>query len=353
MNSELKMLSVVVPVYNVAPYLKDCLDSLENQTLKDIEFIIVNDGSTDGSDKICEKFTKDKPKFKLINKDNGGLMSAWMEGIKHVKGDYIGFVDSDDYVDKQMFEVMYTKAKEKNADIVMCDITNVFMDSKRLNKSPLEKGEYKEEKLKTIFSLVFPKINEPHITNSRCNKIYRKDLFIDNTIYCKSLSRLFEDRFIVPACMFSSKLFIYIDNPYYYYVQRGSSNHSMTSSKLYSRLKELYIVQTEMLKDKGLYEDYVTYLERANIDYIRLLINRNMNLKGNLKGKFITIKQILNDDEYKSTVLKYGQEITSKLGIFLKVSYKINNPYISLFLYEFMFFLIKLTGKKRNLTYGN
>lgn len=343
------MLSVIIPVYNVAPYLKDCLESLDNQTLNDIEFIIVNDGSTDGSDKICNEFIENKSKFKLIHKSNGGLMSAWMEGVKHISGDYIGFVDSDDYVDINMFNILYTEAKNKNADIVMCDRIDVYEDYQIIGKNPIEKGVYTKENLKTIRALIFPTINSSHITNARWNKIYRSDLFLANIKYCIDYSRFFEDRFIVPACMFSANSFIYIDKPLYFYRQRENSNHSKPSDGLYIALKLLSHTQKTMLTDKLLYEDYKTNWECANIDYIRLLINRNLNLKKNFKGKLLTLQQILNDPEYRSLIIKYKSELTSKLGLFLRISYRMNNPQMSLLLYEVMSFFIKIKIKVKSI----
>ncbi len=336
------MLSVIVPVYNVKPYLMHCLESLENQTLEDIEFIIVNDGSTDGSDVICQEFVDSKPKFKLIHKDNGGLMSAWMEGLNYVKGDYIGFVDSDDFIDNRMFEYMYETAKQKKADIIMCDRIDLYENYQVVGRSPIEKGEYTGDRLKIIRSLILPQINKNHITNARWNKIYSKDLFIDNTVYCKSLSRLVEDRFIVPACMFSATKFVYIDKPLYYYRHRYNSNHSMPSKHLYETLKMLYNIQKKMLINKGLYEEYKEYLERANIDYIRMLFQRNMGIKGNLSSKYKTIKQILSDKDYRLVVLKNRHILTTKLGYFLRASFRLNSTIISLLAYEILYFFVNL-----------
>ena len=114
--------SVIVPVYNVEKYIDKCLESLVNQTLKDIEIIIVNDGSTDNSIKIVEEY-KEKYKNKIIylEKENGGLSDARNYGIQYAKGEYIAFLDSDDYVDRKMYEKLYNKAIENNSDIVECD----------------------------------------------------------------------------------------------------------------------------------------------------------------------------------------------------------------------------------------
>ena len=117
-------ISVIVPVYNVEKYLEKCLDSLVNQTLKDIEIIIVNDGSLDNSQEIIDKYAKKHKTIKSYIKENGGLSDARNYGIKQASGKYISFIDSDDYVKENMYELMYNKLEEKNlkvSDYVDCD----------------------------------------------------------------------------------------------------------------------------------------------------------------------------------------------------------------------------------------
>ena len=119
--------SIIVPVYNVEKYLDKCLKSLVNQTLKDIEIIVVNDGTKDNSQKIVDKYVKKYPKLvKSYIKENGGLSSARNYGLKYVNGEFISFIDSDDWVRKDMFEKMYQKAKKEDLDIVICDSINVY-----------------------------------------------------------------------------------------------------------------------------------------------------------------------------------------------------------------------------------
>ena len=106
--------SVIVPVWNVEKYLEKCLDSLVNQTLKEIEIIVVNDESPDNSQKIIDKYVKKYPKkIKALSQKNGGQGSARNHGLKYATGEYIGYVDSDDYIEKNMYELMYNKAKKK------------------------------------------------------------------------------------------------------------------------------------------------------------------------------------------------------------------------------------------------
>ena len=114
------LVSVLIPVYNVEKYLSRCLDSLINQTLTDIEIICVNDGSTDGSLKILKQYQEKDNRIVIVDKKNGGLPSARNAGLDRARGQYVGFVDSDDYVEPSMFETLYKTAKKKNSEVVIC-----------------------------------------------------------------------------------------------------------------------------------------------------------------------------------------------------------------------------------------
>ena len=160
-------ISVIIPVYNCEKFIEKCLQSLVNQTLTDIEIILVNDGSTDNSQKIIEKFSDTR--IKLINKKNGGQSSARNVGLDVANGEYIGFIDSDDWVDSDFFEKLYNTAKKYNADIAMTDFIRIGPTKykKRLNIS--------EEK---IYEKIENKIKIANALKEGCiwNKIYKKEI---------------------------------------------------------------------------------------------------------------------------------------------------------------------------------
>lgn len=126
----LPLVSILVPVYNVEKYLNECMDSLISQTLQDIEIICVNDGSTDKSLEILNQYATKDPRIKIISKCNGGLPSARNVGLDNAKGEYVGFVDSDDYVDSRMFETLYNLAKKNNSEVIVCGATPFPEDPK-------------------------------------------------------------------------------------------------------------------------------------------------------------------------------------------------------------------------------
>ena len=150
--------SVIVPVYNVEKFIDKCLNSIVNQTLKEIEIIVVNDGSPDNSQKIIDKYVKKYPeKVQSFIKENGGQGSARNLGIEKAKGEYISFVDSDDWLDLDALEKMYSLAKKDNSDIVICDMVDHYANYTIYHNC-------------TKYNSVF------EVTPSACNKIFKKEL---------------------------------------------------------------------------------------------------------------------------------------------------------------------------------
>ena len=213
--------SIIVPVYNSEKYLDKCLDSLINQTLSDIEFIIVNDGSLDKSENIIKEYRKKDKRIKLINKENGGQASARNLGLKEASGEFIMFIDSDDYVSLDMCEVAYNVAK-KGYDIVCMDYyivkdgvisyANAFKDKE---SGKISTKEY-------LFSGAGP-----------CNKIYNR-LFLINNKFAFPLGITYEDYAAIPAlAKFNPKVY-YLKYANFYYVQHdGSTMRSKEYKKSY------------------------------------------------------------------------------------------------------------------------
>lgn len=119
-------ISVIVPVYNVEQYLERCVDSIINQTYKNLEIILVNDGSTDNSGQLCDELARKDDRIRVIHKRNGGVSEARNVGVKEVSGEYVIFIDSDDYIDKKMFNVLYSQIKLARADVSVCGVMNIY-----------------------------------------------------------------------------------------------------------------------------------------------------------------------------------------------------------------------------------
>ncbi|MCA6067487.1 glycosyltransferase [Chryseobacterium sp. RG1] len=215
MTNVLPKISIIVPVYNVERYLEKCLDSLVNQTYQNIEILVVNDGSTDGSEKIITDFSERFPeKIKAFQKKNGGLSDARNVGINHATGDYIGFVDSDDYVSETMFEEMVMLAEKHSAEIVICNIQKV--DEKGNVTQKLTQIPNMPEKidLETHFSVF------SDISYFACNKLFKKELFRTKR-FKKGVS--FEDIQLVPQLLLECKTIAQTQHFHYQYLERVNS----------------------------------------------------------------------------------------------------------------------------------
>ena len=149
------MISIIVPIYNIAEYLPQCIESLLHQSFSDLEIILVDDGSTDGSFAICEHYRSQDRRIVVIHKKNGGLVSARKVGIKVARGQYIAYVDGDDWIEPDMYEQMYQKLIQENVDVVMC---GRYEDTGRTRKAVfhgIDEGRYEKKALRKV---VYPKM---------------------------------------------------------------------------------------------------------------------------------------------------------------------------------------------------
>lgn len=192
--------SIIVPVYNVMPYLNKCLKSLVKQTLKDIEILVINDGSPDDSQKIIDLYKEQFPDIiKSYIKENGGLSDARNYGIERAQGEYLIFVDSDDFVRTDMCEVLYNTAKEEDAEVVICDMTVFYKNSKKVRKKTGKKFTRKYRNITGRIEESGSIYDNPEIlrraTSYACNKLFKKSLFIDYGI--RFPNQWFEDSAII------------------------------------------------------------------------------------------------------------------------------------------------------------
>lgn len=213
--------SVIVPIYNVEKYLAKCLNSLVNQTLKEIEIICVNDGSTDNSAKILEYFTKNDSRIKVISQQNLGISVARNAGLNIATGEYIGFVDSDDWVDLEFFEKLYNVAKENSADISCAGFKRRGKILSTIRKS------YKEIK-------VYEDINDKVVVDKlpEHNYIWNKIYLRDKWIFKFQEGRYFEDMAILIKILYASKMLVTVPDIYYNYRRTPNSIVTQKSEKL-------------------------------------------------------------------------------------------------------------------------
>jgi len=214
-------LSIVVPVYNTEKYLEQCLNSLVNQTLKDIEIIIVNDGSLDNSQDIIDKYDKKYSFIKTIKKENSGIGDARNQGIKLATGEYVGFVDSDDWIELDMFEKMYNKTIEEKADIVTCSM-NYFIKPFFIK---IKDNKIKNKKDDFVYAF-----------HNAWNKIYKKEMFDDLEF---PVGLIDEDLAVIPYLFYKSKKNVQLDEQLYNY--RFNTKSIMITNMKYFTEKSLDI----------------------------------------------------------------------------------------------------------------
>ena len=245
--------SVIVPVYNVEKYLDKCLNTLAKQKLKDIEVIIVNDGSPDNSQKIIDKYTKEYPNMKSYIKENGGLSDARNYGIKKAKGEYIAFLDSDDYVTEDMYKKMYEKAKSGNFDMVVCDLNYVYPNKVIPASSNVPTDT---TNIKKCMLNIYP---------AAWNKIFKRKLF-DNGIEFKK-GVWFEDVEFIYRLLPSVKSIGTIHEHFNQYVQRDGSITNTINRKIYHYIDNWNGI-IEYYKKNNLYKEYKNELEYSYVRYI-------------------------------------------------------------------------------------
>ena len=226
MNCEL--ISIIVPVYNVEVYLEKCLNSIINQTYGNIEIILINDGSTDNSGKICDKYAKIDERVVVIHKENGGVSSARNAGLKVAKGNFVGFVDPDDWIAEDMYEKLYLEIKKFNANISVCKFKRV-MDRKNFIK---RKNCFDAITLNSIDSMYFMLTSIEGYGCAVWNKLYRVDFLKRNSIFTTN-SMISEDvSFELQEVYFANKI-VSLPVITYNYYRRGISANSLSSNLSY------------------------------------------------------------------------------------------------------------------------
>jgi glycosyltransferase involved in cell wall biosynthesis len=207
--------SIIVPVYNVEQYIRKCIDSILSQTFRDFELILVNDGSSDGSGEICNEYTAQDKRVKVIHKKNGGLSDARNAGIEVAVGTYIGFVDSDDWIEPNMYEILYNLCVGYSADISTCSINVWDLNNKKKTK------DYNYNTRVLSSRLAIKCMYDGKLSGYPAwNKLYKREVF-DKIRF--PVGRIFEDVAIMYRLYGSANRIVFIDSPLYNYNYRESS----------------------------------------------------------------------------------------------------------------------------------
>ena len=286
-------ISVIVPVYNVEQYLERCVDSIINQTYTNLEIILVNDGSTDNSGKLCDELAKKDERIRVIHKENGGLSDARNRGIDESESDLVGFIDSDDYIDSDMYEVLLKNLNDTDADLSMCALYDVYNNTPEAQVTNKETWKLSSEQ--AIKMVMEAKI----LSVTAVNKLYRKSLFTDLKF---EVGKIAEDAFIMIKLLDKCEKIVATNKKKYYYVHRENSITTQKFSTKFLNVIEAYEQNSNIILEK--YPKLKDVAQtRMNWAYFyvldRLLLDDNYNDK-ELENKLISYlknhrKDILND----------------------------------------------------------
>lgn len=309
----MKTISVVIPVYNVEKYLSECLDSVINQTYKNLQIIIVDDGSTDFSGKICDVYAEKDNRITVVHQKNAGAGAAKNTGLELIDGDYFSIIDSDDYIELDMYEKMVNSLEKYNADIVQCLFRNVFVNDSFDRKYKI-KGNY-------------PKV----LTSKSCLKEYLYDwkyAIFWNKLFKKSLlqnikfpvGRKIDDEFFTYKLVCNAKKVVNIDNILYNYRMRKTSvmNENNSDRLIYDRI-DCFVERYDYIRKKypsldkkyltKLYDSLLYYKTQVNnTEKLEKYISKIQKPKINKIDKINEImryKKLLDDSYDQSNKIKY------------------------------------------------
>ncbi len=216
------LISVIVPVYNVEKYLPKCIESILAQTYEHIEILLIDDGAQDQSGKICDDYAQKDSRIRVIHKENGGLSDARNRGIIEARGEYLGFIDSDDYIDPDMYEVLYNTLEKHGADMSMCGVYEIYEGQTAEQVSVIEDFVCSAEQAMKI--VIDGQINYAYAVN----KLYKRELF-DDIRY--PVGKIIEDAFVILFLLEKTHKVALTNARKYYYFHRENSITSRTFSQ--------------------------------------------------------------------------------------------------------------------------
>ena len=309
---ETALISVIVPVYNVAQYLEKSIASIQQQTYQNLEIILVDDGATDESGRLCEKIAEQDERVLVYHKENEGLSQARNDGLKQAHGDYVIFIDSDDYIHPEMIASLYQQLVNEDADVSSCGVMNVYANS----ESPQTENQDDYFVCDTE-TFLREYLNGEKIPGTICNKLIKKEIAAQLT-FPKGL--IYEDAYYHFDLIKVAKKYVVNTKPYYYYFHRGDS----ITTKPYAKKDLAYIdiyqkFYTEVVKE------YPNLTEVAffRLAYAHFFILDKMLLDDNFKEfkDYPRIYSYLKKHAFaifKNTIFRKGRRI-SALALFVNV----------------------------------
>lgn len=327
------LISIIVPVYNNEKYLKKCIDSLIRQTYKNIEIILIDDGSSDSSLDICNEYGRKDKRIKVISQNNSGANVARHNGIKNSTGDYCMFVDSDDWIEKDSVEILINYLKEENYDIIK--FNGITEPNKKLkNYYDLKELSSKKMKKEELFDLLI----NTKILNNMCFSIYKSKLFKNISVSNEKISNC-EDFLTNLEVYTKVKNVLFISNILYHYeINLNSTTKNVDLEKNLKNIKDLIYVHNRLFDYAKIWKmDNDVIMKKISFNILTIVRSSVFNLfkskKINKKIFFNMINDIFDLDEYNNLYLFLNKQelnkiLKSKNFIFkIKYGYNISNLY--------------------------
>ncbi len=308
-------ISIIVPVYNTEKYLKHCVETLTGQTYSNLEILLIDDGSADRSGKLCDELALIDERIRVIHKENGGLISAWKRGVSESTGEYLCFVDSDDWIELHMIAEMAEYLTGNEREIVASDYVIEREGGKHQYVwQVLKPGEYDRE---AIEQRVIPDLlgrEYRYVCISRCMKLISRKLIEDNCKYSNPAVTTAEDTTIMlPSLIDCERLVIMDHKAYYHYRYVTSSMIHKYDKNLYQNIQLLRRITREILKDKFKGEELSRMLEKADQEHIFMLFLVLKNeVRGNPSGYRKNILNICRSKEVRKLCQNAGIEVKEK-----------------------------------------
>lgn len=293
------VISVIVPIYNVEPYLKRCVDSIRQQSYRNLEIILVNDGTKDRCGIICDEYEKQDDRIKVIHKENGGLSDARNAGIDIATGDFIVFIDSDDFIHHRMCERLLKKLLEANADVAICNIKYTYEGKEAesdVNGEIVEVDGLVLDRMGAQY-MYFDKQNSV-ISTVAWNKLYKRSAF-DQIRYPKG--KIHEDEFTTFKILYHSEKIIYLDEQLYFYFQKNDSIMAQFNEKRF-HLFEAYRHRMQFYSDHHEYELFkkmlILYM-RMSAQYMKWSMDKQSDHQPLIKSNMYKLADIYTKNKKK------------------------------------------------------
>lgn len=302
---EVYKISMIIPVYNAEQYLKKCVDSVRAQTYGNLEIMLVDDGSTDSSGELCDAYAEKDERIRVVHKENGGLVSAWKAGVKECSGEYVSFLDSDDWINPEMLSEMSAYLTGNDREMVISDyIIERDGGSQEYVWQKLAPGEYGR---KEIEEKIFPCLlgqEERYITISRCMKLISKRLISENGNYTDPAIIVGEDTTIMlPVLLDCQRIVAMNHKAYYHYLYVKESMVHKYSRGLTENIRKLIETTDRILKDKFTgekLEEQKKHLDQESILWYFLVLKNEA--RGNPSGYRRNILKLCRSEEIRDLV---------------------------------------------------